>query len=152
MLDVVGLVFFYSYGIPVFLINVRIIYVLYAKKHLFTSTYYRLFFYAALNDTFLWILNNFLVRLPAYAPLYNLFYSNFNEFTRLFAVPMFLMFFCSYSINCLTFLLSLQRLTAVWMYTLHETVNTITNFLIKIYFSCGGVFINTRWHCLQLAV
>lgn len=125
MLTTTQLCAFYLYGIPIWLLNLRTIYVLRQKRNEFSSSYYKLFFLSSVNDCLLWILNNILVRLAAYEPMYDVFYAKFEEFSYWFAVPAFLTIFCSHTTNFLTLVLSLNRLSTVWIYLKHARVTLI---------------------------
>ncbi|KAI6199014.1 hypothetical protein M3Y96_00581700 [Aphelenchoides besseyi] len=49
MISFYELLFYYSYGIPLLIINIRTAYILTAKRTQFSSSYYRVFFLCALN-------------------------------------------------------------------------------------------------------
>jgi hypothetical protein len=119
------LVIFYSYGIPLFLVNTRTVYILWSKRVEFESTFYTLFFICGCNDLVLYLANNYAVRLTSYEPLYNLYYSNFSEFSYWPAIPMFVVLFCSLFTHCGSLLISLNRLTAICLRTQYDAVRFV---------------------------
>lgn len=129
MLDWLTLLLFYAYGIPLFIINTRTVYVLWTQRTQFSSNFYKVFFFCSLNDCLLYLLNNYIVRLPSISLLYNIYYSKFDEFSRWQSPIFFLRRYCSYSTSFGCFLLSVHRLTAVWIYQKHEK---ITFFVVVI--------------------
>ncbi|KAI6237785.1 Serpentine receptor class gamma [Aphelenchoides besseyi] len=142
MISFYELLFYYSYGIPFLLINIRTAYILIAKHTQFSSSYYRVFFLCALNDILLYISNQLQIRLPSFQLFYDLFYSKFTEPSYYFMPIQFTLMFTSYFTNCSAFLLSINRLTAVWMYSSYERIwrkYTIPILLL----SFGGTFVLT---------
>jgi hypothetical protein len=128
MLTKLQLVFVYSYGLPLFIINLRTVYVLWAKKAQFSSSYYRLFFLSGLNDIFLYLANNLFLRLCNYTPLFDAFFSKMDEYQRWPAIGMFLIMFCSHFSHFAMFLLCFNRLTAILMFMTYEKVSSFICF------------------------
>ncbi|KAI6185623.1 Serpentine receptor class gamma [Aphelenchoides besseyi] len=142
MISFYELLFYYSYGIPLLIINIRTAYILTAKRTQFSSSYYRVFFLCALNDILLYISNQFQIRLPSFQLFYDLFYSKFTEPSYFFMPIQFTLMFTSYFTNCSAFLLSINRLTAVWMFNSYERI--WRKYTIPILFlSFGGTFVLT---------
>lgn len=141
MIDVSEIFMFYSYGIPMFIINLRTMYVLWTgRKTSFSSSYYGLFFYCVCNECLLYLANNYCVRWPSIPFMYEAYFYNLTEFSRWNSPMSFIRRACSYFINFSNLLLSFNRLTVVWKYATHERLWSEYRFLWMT-FMFGGTFI-----------
>lgn len=123
MLTSTQVLLLYGYGIPIFLLNLRILYVLKTRYLEFSSSYYKIFFINGCNDCFLYVLNNYFIRWPTIEPIYNFYYYKFSEYSYWFTGPVFFVVCCSYLTHVGSLILSLNRFTAVYLYLKHEQVS-----------------------------
>lgn len=122
MISEFQLLLVYSYGLPLFLLNLRTVYVLWTKKSQFSSAYFRLFLLCGCNDILLYVSNNLITRLPSYEPLFDKLYSKFeNQWWP--GLGLFGIMFCSHFTHFGVFFLCLNRLTAILYYISYEKVS-----------------------------
>jgi hypothetical protein len=106
---------FYSYGIPLLLINLRTSYVLYRERNQqFNSTFYSIFFVCVTNESVLYVITNITSRLPAIEIFYQLIFSNWTEWTYKVSPLIFLMLYSGYMTIFGNLLLSANRFTVLW--------------------------------------
>lgn len=135
MISTLQLCLFYSYGLPLLIINLRIVYVLKAERATFLSSYYRLFFICRINVSFglfsllssfqditLYVVNNLFVRLPMYQPISDQICFELSESRIWPALMMFSIRFASHFTHLGMFLMCLNRFTAIVFYISYEKV------------------------------
>jgi hypothetical protein len=122
MISGLQLILVYSYGLPLFLINLRIVYVIWTNKKHMSFVYFKLFFLCGCNDIILYIANNLFSRLPSYEPLFNNVYSKLGHRWWL-AFGVFLMNFCICFTHIGMFFLSINRFTSLALFMSYKTVS-----------------------------
>jgi hypothetical protein len=124
MISGLQLLLVYSYGLPLFLINLRIVYVIWTNKKHISFVYFKLFFLCGCNDIILYVVNNLFTRLPSYEPLFDNVYSKLGNHWWL-GFGMFISQFCMYFTHLGMFFLSLNRFTSLTIFMTYETVSNL---------------------------
>lgn len=95
----------------------------------------------------MYLLNNFSIRLPSVSFPYDIYYYRFNEFSYWLTPIFFVIVYSSFYTHFNIFLLSLNRLTAVWKFSTYESVSFLDplGVLNNCIFSYGNELLHTCW-------